>query len=156
MAMNNEGIATLVQLSRLYQCFPGMILTIQSGVIETHGSIFSRLLEQLIPDTPYWVRGFWRRNLLGTKIEDIMSEPYGQLVQTYGYWYSAMGQKHLENEENKTKYYPNSIVKAYARKLPEVTDIYELFHPMNARRRARILKCNVWDEDLTRYDALFT
>lgn len=112
IAMNTEGMATLISLINLTSSHPKILCTIQSGILERANSLFFRLIDHFNIKSRIWIRGFWNTCYNDRPIEPC--HPYNSVVQDYGYWYSPMGEPEISFEENNSEF-PLSNVRAFSR-----------------------------------------
>lgn len=102
IAMNTEGLATLISLVNLTNEHPKILCTIQSGILEHPNSLFVRLLDHLKLKSKIWIRGFWNNRPGFDNLPISSFLPYSNIIQDYGFWYSPMGENAYPNEENDT------------------------------------------------------
>lgn len=113
IAMNTEGLATLISLVNLTNEHPKILCTIQSGILEYPNSLFARLLDHLELKSKIWIRGFWNNRLGFDNLPISSFPPYSNIIQDYGFWYSPMGENAYPNEENDSET-PLSKVRAFS------------------------------------------
>ncbi len=153
-----EALATLYDLVQTYQVMPRYVATIQTGVLEQNkpDNLLVRLFRHFDRWPEIWIRGFWASDLIQSyigrwsfkRIEPF--EPYGQVVQNYGKWYSSLGITTEENEDNPEilqSQYALSYVKAFARQPfrfqhPRLT----VSHPNNDHRKVTIVYGSILDQ----------
>jgi hypothetical protein len=157
IALNTEGLATLISLTNLTNEHPKILCTIQSGILEYPNSLFTRLINYLELRSKIWVRGFWTKDdYLFPYNNDPISEfpPHQYKVQDYGYWYSNMGQNGLSNEENDTES-KLSRVRAFTNELnfktPRTTVISG-----NNNSKILLIQGDIKSADLSQYDLIVT
>jgi hypothetical protein len=141
-------LASYVALSHRGAHPPQILCTIQSGVMEEPEGVMPRLFKALNSGPRIWARGSWteRQPARG---------PYSELVQSFGYWCSRLGDAAERAVEN--PYGHNlSYVKAFTR--PE-TDL-RLRNPVrlscpNGLRSVNVVKADLQPEEAATFDAVF-
>jgi len=156
IALNTEGLATLISLTNLTNEHPKILCTIQTGVLEYPNSLFTRLINYLNLQSKIWVRGFWTKDHCFSYNNISISEfpPYQYKVQDYGHWYSNMGQKGLSNEENDSKS-KLSRVKAFTNDLNFRTERTTVISGNN-KSRILLIQGDIRSADLKQYDLIVT
>lgn len=157
IALNTEGLATLISLINLTNEHPKILCTIQSGYLEYPKSLFTRLINYLDLRSKIWVRGFWNQDdNFSPYNNDPISEfpPHQYKVQDYGYWYSNMGQNGLSHEENDTES-KLSRVRAFTNDLnfqtPKTTVISG-----NNNSKIMLIQSDIKSAELGQYDLIIT
>lgn len=155
VAMNTEGLATMVSMNKLANADPRILCTIQSGVLEYSESLFVRLLNSRNVTSKIWIRGFWPCTVWG---DEPITEfpPYNISIQDYPSWYSRMGVLPEPNEEN-TCPLPISKVRAFTNQqlfLDNLnTDTKTYVHKNNESRKLRLIYGSINDY-ASEYDAV--
>lgn len=157
IAMNTEGLATLISLCRLTGEEPKMLCTIQSGVMEYPRSLFVRLLDHLKLKTKIWVRGCWTHDDWRYNNRPITDfAPYQYPIQHYGLWFSPMGEEGLENEENITRT-QISRVRAFSNVANlRIPAEIEISHPENTGRKIKVIQQDINDIVPENYELIIT
>jgi hypothetical protein len=157
IALNTEGMATLISLTNLTNEHPKILCTIQSGILEHPNSLFTRLIYHLKLRSKIWIRGFWTRDeylFLNNNNPISNFPPYQYTVQDYGFWYSNMGQNGFSFEENDTVS-KLSRVRAFTNEsnfqVPNTTTITG-----NNNSKILLINGDIRSADLSQYDLVVT
>jgi hypothetical protein len=157
IALNTEGLASLISLCHLTKSQPKIICTIQSLCFEKPDSLFVRLLGKLNLSTKIWIRGFWQESPLSfSNIPISEFPPYQFTVQEFGLWNSLMGAPIVRYENNHTQNIL-SKVKAFSNisKL-EIPEIFELVHDQNPNRIIKIINGDIIGSFINDFELIIT
>jgi hypothetical protein len=156
IAMNTEGLATLASLVQITRSHPAILCTIQQGEFEYPNSPFVRLINQLQLRSKIWVRGVWPaifpffyRGCHPTS----GFPPYSVSAQGYVDWYSPMGERGPEGEEN---HYEPFLSKVYAFAKEEILKPRETVLLGSDNQVIRLIDVGTGEAKIRKYDVFFS